>query len=371
MELNSDDRLRLHILLKQPIQAIRIDEGQMTVAALTETGEARVRLNPSCRDEQYLRGVRELISTEVLGSPGGYPVFMRRWTRMGQARSEQSLERLLLLGEPEAAVAVAHTPEVSPELARRTWWAAPSTENARQLLQYPQIVNAAIGQVLAAYVVEHLPFEQTPEGIAMSVSLVLQPGLLDTETRQHLWQLGRRKPAYCVGFLHRQADRLPDPLPAHPQYREVLALAEDDRFAGSVALDCLTRVLSGAGQRFVATAMVVMEKPVNQELTVILVDLLGRYFQPLRPRCELPRFVDDVETAARQFSPSDFALSVHPLWADYVAAMRFLALVGEPLVTPILAKTDAVGTVLRKRLTPVFEPVLLRLQMLRGRHPNA
>ena len=48
---------------------------------------------------------REFLASHVLGSPGGYPVFINRWTRMGQARDE-NLQRLLMLGEPEAVVAV-------------------------------------------------------------------------------------------------------------------------------------------------------------------------------------------------------------------------------------------------------------------------
>ena len=60
---------------------------------------------PNCRDDRYLKMVKELISEKVLGSPGSYPIILCRWTRMGQARDE-SLERLLQLGEAEAIVAV-------------------------------------------------------------------------------------------------------------------------------------------------------------------------------------------------------------------------------------------------------------------------
>ena len=104
MELTNEDTLRLNVLLANKPQAIRIDESSMTVLGLTPQGEVRVKLNPSGRNEPYLRKVRELLSGHVLGSPGGYPVYLKRWTRMGQMRDE-SLEQLLLLGEPEAVVA--------------------------------------------------------------------------------------------------------------------------------------------------------------------------------------------------------------------------------------------------------------------------
>ena len=49
-------------------------------------------------------------------------MYLQRWTRMGQMRDE-SLEQLLLLGEPEAVVAVVCAPGLTDELARRAWWA--------------------------------------------------------------------------------------------------------------------------------------------------------------------------------------------------------------------------------------------------------
>ena len=88
MELSPEDSLRLNVLLTQGLQAVRIDESRMIVYALTERGEAKVPLNPNCRDEQYLRNVKSLLSSHSIGSPGGYPVYLKRWTRMGQAKDE-------------------------------------------------------------------------------------------------------------------------------------------------------------------------------------------------------------------------------------------------------------------------------------------
>jgi hypothetical protein len=45
---------------------------------------AKVQLHPTRRDEQYLKWVRELISGQMLSSPGGYPAYLNRWHRMGQ-----------------------------------------------------------------------------------------------------------------------------------------------------------------------------------------------------------------------------------------------------------------------------------------------
>ncbi|MGB5340015.1 MAG: hypothetical protein WBO06_13080 [Gammaproteobacteria bacterium] len=66
MELSSEDALRINVLLASSMHAVRIDESSMTLHALSGKGEARVRLNPNCRDETYLRCVRETLSSHVL-----------------------------------------------------------------------------------------------------------------------------------------------------------------------------------------------------------------------------------------------------------------------------------------------------------------
>ena len=107
MDLSPEDSLRLNVLLTQGLQAVRIDESRMLVYALTERGEARVGLNPNCRNEQYIRNVKALLSSHSLGSPGGCPVYLNRWTLMWQARDD-SLEQLLVptIGYPNAAAAL-------------------------------------------------------------------------------------------------------------------------------------------------------------------------------------------------------------------------------------------------------------------------
>ena len=127
MPLSNEDLLRLNVLLAHDLQAVRIDEQTLIVHGLTKDNEARIPLNPNCRPAQYLKRVRETLSNHALGSPGGYPVFLQRWTRMGQAKDAQ-LEKLLLLGEDEAVVAVAGAPGLTDDIARRAWWAMPTAD---------------------------------------------------------------------------------------------------------------------------------------------------------------------------------------------------------------------------------------------------
>ena len=58
----------------------------MTVYALTDQGEAKVSLNPTTRDDQYLKIVKELFSLKITGSPGGYPFFLKTLDTHGTRR---------------------------------------------------------------------------------------------------------------------------------------------------------------------------------------------------------------------------------------------------------------------------------------------
>ena len=128
MLLVEEDTLRLNVLAAAAL-AIRIDEDAMCVEALTAATTHRVDLKPAGSPVRYLREVRESLSVLALGTPGGYPVFIRRWTRSGALETDR-LTRLLCLGEPEAVVAVAASPNLDDELARRAWWCLPTAEVA-------------------------------------------------------------------------------------------------------------------------------------------------------------------------------------------------------------------------------------------------
>ena len=369
MELSNEDSLRLNVLINQDLQAVRIDESKMIVHALTGRGEAKVPLNPNCRDDKYLRIVRELFSTHALGSPGGYPVYLRRWTRMGEVR-EESLQGLLLLGEPEAIVAVANSPKLSEEVARRAWWAMPDADIARRMLNNPQIAGSDIGRELAAFLLEFLPFETEARYIVDSVRLVLQPGLVDDATVQGLWSRAARKSAYYIGFLLASPERLPETAPANPAYDEVEAalqgLAADNPYA-----EKLLQLFSAEGQAFLSTVNKAMEKLSDQYVVVLFLAAIQNFFRDINPVTGAKyRSFEEIHTTVEQaFNDqtngklreiSDTA----PHLREALASMLALSEVCESLVDPIFSQTDAVGSVMRKRLQPVTQPIDEHIQRL-------
>lgn len=373
MELSAEDALRLNVLLANELHAVRIDESAMTLHGLSARGESKVKLNPICRDEAYVRRIREMLSSHVLGSPGGYPIYLRRWTRMGQARDD-NLDKLLLLGEPEAVVAVVHAQGLTDELARRAWWAMPTADNARKMLTRTSVCQGEMGPVLAQYLIDYLPFEEDQHAMIESVRLVLQPGLISGEMRERIWAKARSKNTYFVGFLLATPDALPDTVPAHPAWESAAAPLRALAAAGNIYARGLCRVLDAPGQAFMATAEIVMRKPNNQDVVVALMEAIQDYFRevacPGTRLQDIDTIVQQAATRCRECASQDARiaelLAQLPALTPALRAMLTLSAVGERLVAPVFARTDAIGTVMRRKLEPITQPLLAEMAVLRG-----
>jgi hypothetical protein len=368
-ELAPEDELRLNVMMAGDLQAVRIDEAAMVVHGLSSRGEAAIKLHPTGRNEQYLRRVRELLAGHATGSPGGYPVYLHGWTRMGQAR-DKGLDCLLLLGEIEAVVSVAYSSGLTDELARRAWWAMPVADNARRMLERECVVRGKMGKVLAEYLVEHLPFENNPHTIIDTVRLLLQPGLVDDGVRKKLWSRGSVDNAYHVGFL----ERMPDDLPAMVSPRDDwgalssrLAQWADHPYALQ-----LERVLSARGQAFLQTGEVMLRYPADKDVVNALLDALAAYFSPtLHAACcdggtpeailaNVDGFCRDASSKAGQF------LEYFPEYVSEVRAMLALSCMNSDVAAPVLSRSTAGGTLMRQKLEPVTTPILQQIAVLRG-----
>lgn len=372
MDLSPEDALRLNVLLANKPQAIRINESTMIVSGLTSDGEARIELRPNCRDEQYIKKVKELISGHVLGSPGGYPVYLQRWTRMGQMKDD-SLEQLLLLGEPEAVVAAVCASGLTDELARRAWWAMEDAENARQMLRKPAVCEGQMGPILAAYLVEYLPFETEAEKQIETVSLVLQPGLLEEHQRQGLWRKAARKAPYYVGFIATLPDAIPEGHEPHPlwlrHHDALLAMAED----GNPAAAALLRVLSGAGQAWLQTLYRIFRKPSNQDVVNITLDEIAAYLGSLRD-ISVDAPLEELESEAENWIQADTRvgeiLALSGELQYQLISMRVLSGLSYGVVRPVFKGTTAIGSLMRRKLEPVMKPLLRHLDQLTAHPPR-
>ena len=370
--LAPEDALRLNVLLANRPLAIRIDESRLRVHGLTAKGESEIPLHPTCRDDRYIKAVKELLSGHVLGSPGGYPVYLQRWTRMGQMRDE-SLEQLLVLGEPEAVVAAVCAPGLTDELARRAWWAMEDAENARQMLMKPAVAAGSMGPELADYLVEHLPFETETDRIIETVRLVLQPGLIDAQRRAELWQKGQRKSAILVGFIAAIPDGLPLDVPAHPLRADCPCALADAEHADGAEAQVLCRALSASGQGFLQTVAAILKKPGDQEIVNRTLDITAAYFAPLRAAegpvdktLEALSAEADAWLAERLRDPALAAMGAAAPkgLAARLRACHILSGLSYGAVRPVFKGSTATGSLMRRKLAPVLEPLNAELNLL-------
>ena len=381
MELSAEDTLRLNVLLAQDLLAVRIDEGGMILHGLTSTGEARIKLNPNCRHEKYLKQVRELLSGHVLGSPGGYPVYLKRWTRMGQAKDE-SLAQMLMLGEPEAVVAVVHAAGLTDDLARKAWWAMPTADNARHMLGQEAVVRGEMSRELAAYLVDYLPFEEDHATMIETVRRILQPGLIDLDARASVWQRAQGNSTYYVGFLWAEPDGLPDPHAPRSDYDNYADVLQALAAGGNHYAQLAQRTLSGAGQTFLQVGCRVLQNPKTQEVIISLFEAIAAYFAVICPQALAEEEdIDVVIRSACLACAGDDAvvapyadelqalLDALPQLKAEVCAMLILSAFGYAQLRPVLTHTTAIGTLMCRKLAPVLDPVLKQIACLLGGAP--
>jgi len=369
MDLSPEDSLRLNVLLTQGLQAVRVDESRMIVYALTERGEAKVPLNANCRDEQYIRNVKSLLSSHSLGSPGGYPVYLKRWTRMGQAKNE-SLSQLLVLGEEEAVIAVVHAPGLTNELARRAWWCSPTSDNARRMLEKEAVVKGDMGPILSEFLIEHLPFEEDALAMIDSVKASLQFGLVSEEQKQNLWTKAKLKGAYFVGFLQAMPDTLPGGASANNNYesfkKKLKPLIEKENKSAQLLL----RVLSAAGQNYLDAIDASLKRPSDQNVVVALFMTIEDYFKDICPGFDSHRDIELIKQEAQnKCAKCDEQLAeiklLVPEAKSYLNAMMVLSGYCEELTFPVFGQTDAVGSVMRKRIKHLTDPIKEQTKILR------
>jgi hypothetical protein len=144
-----------------------------------------------------------------------------------------NLGALLLTGEPEAVVAVVHSPALTDDSLADAWWAMPTIENARLMLRREAVAQGRMGRVLADFLVEHLPFLQDDHlGIMDTVAVLIYSRAVTPAGLETMWKFGRRSNTHFVAFLEMAAGALPLPLAAHAQHADIGATLANEIAAG-------------------------------------------------------------------------------------------------------------------------------------------
>ncbi len=359
MPLSNEDSLRLNVLSAQPVKAIRINESSMVLTALTDKGEARIELSPNSRHDDYLRDVREFLSEKYLGMPGGYPRHLERWTRMGVTHN--SLDKMLLLGEPEAIVALAYSSEINSELARHAWWVYQSPEIARNLLKSHKVANSSLGPELAQFLLEFLPFEERPLDIVDSVNQCLQGKLISDRNKVALWERAKRKNPYFVGFMLAGPKSIPLKQSEHSEYEAISnKLGEELANENPFALYYI-HFLSSDGRKWLNSLRLALKKPTDPNVVIALFIAIDQYIDLIISE---KRGVRDIEQAvtiaddlcAESDAPKQLCKIRNKLdtqQIDQLKAVLVLAQLGENTLNEIFGGRDATGTVMRRHLQPL------------------
>jgi len=391
MQLSNEDSLRLNVLMAQQPKAIRLDEGKMLIYALTSRGEAKIALNPTLKNERYLALVKDFLSNKVLHVAGGFPAYITRWNRMGEARGEK-LDKLLLLGEPEAVIAVVNSRELTAELAESAWWAYQSADNARSMLANEALLNTEIGVELAQFLIEFLPFEEDPCNMLESIRLVLQPGLISEQEKYALWKKAKSKNTLYLGFLDTIPDQIPDPLQEHDHLVKLRNVLSNLIERKNPYAEKLIQLSQSSGQTFLHTAELTFKRPPNQVVYVALIESIRKYLytgqtegqesqyqlsvgigddtideRDINSIYEFATALCDMENTKYNKSPALLEImQVAPQLKDTLCAIIILGRISHAVTIPVFSQSSAIGSLMRKKLKPVSDMVLNQLKLLQN-----
>jgi hypothetical protein len=237
------------------------------------------------------------------------------------------------------------------------------------MLENEQIVKGSMGKELADFLVEFLPFEEDPYAIVRSVRLVLQDELIDDKTRKALWDRGKKKNVFRIGFLEACAGDLPESVPARSDAEGLVEELQPLVDKGNNVAARLQRVLSSEGQSFLHTAEAILRKPSNQEVVCALMNAMGNYFSDQQPpeqgEQDIHVLLSHAESVCKEGEAAAVIAALPELQAE-VLALQALAGITDEVCTPVFARTDAIGTVMRKKLEPVTTPIFEQFATLRG-----
>jgi hypothetical protein len=283
---------------------------------------------------------------------------LTQWTRTGQIDSGR-LSRLLKLGEPEAVMAVASAPSLTVDIARHSWWAYPEPETARTLLHHENIRRSSLGAELSRYIHEYLPFETEPIRLAESVRLLLLAGELSFFDRVALWRRGKRKTAILLGFVQACPFNLPTD---YDDGKGMIACRSTLDFKN--VNEWIEALFDIRGQALFATCKKILDAPADQDVVVTSLETLADLLQPIRPCDEPFETIESIESEIARVIDSDTGAGfTHAVNArqDKLESLMFLSLVGERLVRQYFSRSSTVGSLMRRQLGGVLDPVCRHL----------
>jgi hypothetical protein len=310
--LGAEDNFKLNVLISNSI-AIRLDTYKMCIYGLTKDKKEQVlQLSDENNHDKYIDEIQAFLVNKVLGIMGGYPSYLKRWSRMGEV-SSKNLKELLMLGNVEAVIAVVNVKELDLEIIELAWWCATNTdyqaEIGRYLLNKENVVKHSIGQDIAQYLFEFIPFIENQTELMDSVFLILNGNLLSQEQKQKLLKQGERKTVFLIGFLERNLIN-----------------------------------------SFAQTAQKILKKITHEAVLYRVLDEIGKYYH--HPMVQALTTIKALEQQAENINTTDSKTKL------------LLAGVSEKLVVHEIASQNLAGSNIRKQLKFILEPIQKSLETI-------
>jgi len=111
----------------------------------------------------------------------------------------------------------------------------------------------------------------------------------------------------------------------------------------------------------------VLRKMANQDVALQTFKAIQQFFNPQQHiGSQLPRDLEQVQQSAQQCLQENLQHVEPKQGKQQLVAIYHLAHVSEQLLNPVFAQTDAVGSVMRKRLQPLSDFILDNIKLLQG-----
>jgi len=111
-----------------------------------------------------------------------------------------------------------------------------------------------------------------------------------------------------------------------------------------------------------------LKKPADQEVVELLLEAIAAYFSQVRPDSFAADDINVMIAEAEKLCTTDEeiqqVLQQFPQLEPAVRAILILSCLNVKLLNPIFARTDAIGTMMRKKIQPVTDPIFEQLTVL-------
>ena len=245
-------------------------------------------------------------------------------------------------------------------------------EIARWMLEKDAVVHGGMGKVLADFLIEHLPFEESPDARMHTIRLVLYGKLADEQTTAKLWRMAKGVPYYFIGFLEFMPENLPEDQPPRPDYVEAAALLNPLIDTGNAFAERLLALLSANGQTWLKAISEVLARPSTSLVVYALLDAISRYFHatgyPVKTEDLDALFAEARAMASGEHAaPQDLMEVLHaaPQYRQNIEAMLALSGLTSKTADPWLLRNTAVGALMRRKIEPLVAPINQAVQILR------